>query len=311
MSIVTGLHHLGHVVRDPAAAVERYRRLGFRLPPPTFPAVPSPDGGAPRTFGAGNTHVHLGTSFVEVATVLDGPLPDDATIHPIEASAESLPQLAAAIADTSARLRAALDRFEGLHILAFGTDDADAAARWLSAAGVSHGDVHRMRRPVRPAPGPSIEPHTPATADPIGYLELDRPEPTPEGRLAIAEPLPPGLPADHPNGATALVEVTLRVGADRLEQDADRYRGYLGRPARREDSGLVFDLDGCRLIMIGTTEAPGTILPAFTGYAVAVTDLDATVRWLEDHEVPHTRSTDEAVVPAEWALGAEVTFRRS
>lgn len=293
MSVVTGLHHLGHVVRDPVGAVERYRRLGFRLPPPTFPAVPDPAGGPARTFGAGNTHVRLGTSFVELATVVDGPLPDDAVIHPIEASAETLPQLTAAIADTSARLRAALDRFEGLHILAFGTDDADAAARELSAAGVWHGGVHRMRRP-----------------DPIGFLELDRPERTPEGRLAIAEPLSPRPPTSHPNGATALVEVLLRVPDDRLEQYADRYRGYLGRRADREGARLVFELGDCRLIMVGATEpAPGTSLPAFTGYAVAVDDLDATVRWLRDQQVPHSRTDDRAVVPAEWALGTDVIFR--
>jgi hypothetical protein len=50
------LHHVGHVVRDAGPAIASYRRMGFHLPAPVFPALPdAPDGAV----GPGNTHIQL------------------------------------------------------------------------------------------------------------------------------------------------------------------------------------------------------------------------------------------------------------
>lgn len=53
---ITGLHHVGLVVRDITEARSAYARLGFVVPPTTFPALPPALGAAPQAFGAGNTH---------------------------------------------------------------------------------------------------------------------------------------------------------------------------------------------------------------------------------------------------------------
>ena len=36
---VCHLHHVGQVVRDIDVAIGRYRRMGFVVPPPSFPAL--------------------------------------------------------------------------------------------------------------------------------------------------------------------------------------------------------------------------------------------------------------------------------
>ena len=49
---VSGIQHVGHVVRDIATGIALYRRMGFVVPPPSFPALTRP--GEPlRAFGAG------------------------------------------------------------------------------------------------------------------------------------------------------------------------------------------------------------------------------------------------------------------
>lgn len=313
---ITGLHHVGLVVRDIAAARARFRNLGFHVPPATFPALPPHPGAAPRAFGAGNTHASLRNGFVELATVLDpdGRPDDEVRLRPLDVPDAALAPLTGAIAETAARLRAALDRSEGMHILAFGTADADATAGALDAAGVRHGGVHRLLRPVETRNGTRMEP--------VAYLELDDPARTPEGRLAVAEDLPDprsaGRADEHPNGARALAEVLLCVPDAELADHADRYRRYLGRPARHDGPARVFDLATGSRVVVAPASGLASVLPgerpparpAFVACTVAVGDLDVTAAHLEQAGVPYTRHAgDRLVVPAAAALGCAVVFQ--
>ena len=67
---VSHLHHVGHVVRDIGPAIALYRRMGFVVPPPSFPALAPGPGQAVRAFGVGNTHLSFRNSFVELVTVI-------------------------------------------------------------------------------------------------------------------------------------------------------------------------------------------------------------------------------------------------
>jgi Glyoxalase-like domain len=115
---VSNIHHVGHVVRDIGAAISLYRRMGFVVPPPSFPALPLRPGEPAHAFGAGNTHLSFNRSFVELVTVVDvhttGDALADATPVPLQAPAEALDQLRESIAQTAARISTALARFEGL-----------------------------------------------------------------------------------------------------------------------------------------------------------------------------------------------------
>ncbi len=312
---ITGLHHVGHVVRDMQAARALYGRLGFDVPPATFPALPREPGGPPRAFGAGNAHAELRHNFVELATVIGDDHRDqsgeDVRLHPLEAPSEVLARLTRTIAETAGRLRAALDRFEGLHILAFHAPDADVAAARLTAAGIRHGGVHRLGRRVQTAHGVRTEP--------VGYLELDDPGRTPEGRLAVAEraPGPSSDAPEHPNGALALVQAVLCVPDAELASYEDRYRGYLGRPARTDAATRVFDLDAARVVLVGESDLGSILpgerphsLPAFVAYTVAVRDLADTREYLRKNDVPFRHAEDHIVVPSTAALGCAVVFRQ-
>jgi hypothetical protein len=300
------LHHVGHVVRDIGAASMLYRRMGFVLPPASFPALPPAPGELPRAFGAGNSHVTLGRNFVELVAIADAP-PEGSTLVPLDAPPDALERLIAGITATSARLSAALARFEGLHILVFQTADADAAAARLTAEGVPHDGVQRLHRPG-PNGGPPM---------PIGFLELD--PAAPEGRLALAEDLAEGAPPEHPNGAVDLVESVLAVPDAELSSHVRRYELYLAGRAEGDGSVRTFELDDARVTLVAASGLDGVfpgerppVLPAFVGYVVSVRRLDEAHGLLVDAGFPLRETpAGDVFVPAAAALGAAVAFRQA
>jgi hypothetical protein len=312
---VTRIHHVGHVVRDLQAAMTLYRRMGFVVPPPAFPALEPRPGEPPHAFGAGNTHLYFRHSFVELVTVVDeeGLVEADAILVPLQVSAEARDRLADNIARTAGRISDALDRFEGLHILVLGTADAEATIARLAAHGVVSGAVSRIQRPV--------ETGAQTKQVSIGFVEIDsEPGLSPEGRLALAEdgPADSATPlAGHPNGAVELVESVLCVADVELGDYEHRYARYLQRKARSDGPLRIFDLNNSR-VMIVPYSALGEILPgesppdlpAFVAYGVAVQDLSATRDLVKRAEFPVRRAPFGGFyVPAAAALGAAIIFR--
>ncbi|AXB41203.1 VOC family protein [Amycolatopsis albispora] len=299
------LHHVGHVVRDMSAALELYRRLGFVVHAPAYPAMAPREGAAPEPFGAANTHADFPRDFLELATVVDaGVVPPGARLVPLEAPPEVLPSLLERVNATSANLADCLGRFEGLHILMFSSADLDTTAARLSAGGVRHGGVNTVRRPV----GDDVET--------VRYLEIDGPE----GRIGVAAELEPRIQAsrseEHPNGALGLVDATLC--ASDLDAAQARYELYLGRSARIDGAARVFDLDdGVTLTLVPSADTlfPGeqaSALPALVACTVAVRELDVTEKLVRDEGIPLRRtSSGDVFVPASAALGAAVVFRQA
>jgi hypothetical protein len=314
---VSHLHHVGHVVRDIGSAIALYRRMGFVVPPQSFPALAPRPGEPVRAFGVGNTHVSLRNNFVELVTVIDdqqgGGVDTDATLVPLQAPPEVLERLTDDIAHAARRISQALDRFEGLHILVFGTADADATVARLEAERVVHGPVTRVQRLV----GTGAK----AKQISIGFVEIDsEPGLSPEGRLALAEDGPvnstPLADRDHPNGAVELVESVLCVPDDDLSQYERRYSRYLQRPARTDGLLRIFDLDNSSVMIVPDSALgsvlPGEVppdLPAFVAYGLAVRDLSTARNVLERSEFPvRSSSLGGIFVPASAALGAAIIF---
>ena len=312
------LHHVGHVVRDIDAAIALYRRMGFAVPPPAFPALPPHPGAPLRAFGVGNSHVNFRSSFVELVTVVDdregGVVGTDATLVPLQAPTEVIARLRDGITQTADRISTALARFVGLHILVFGAPDVEATVTRLAADGVVHGPITRVQRPG--GPEPEAEPV------PIDFVEIDdKPGLSPEGRLALVEDWPADSPLlmgdqEHPNGALQLVESVLCVPDADLSAYERRYARYLQRPARSDGPLRVFDLDASRVVIVPSA-ALGVILPdevppelpAFVGYGLTVQDLSVTRNLLERAEFPVQDSPlGGCYLPAKAALGAAVIF---
>jgi hypothetical protein len=237
-----------------------------------------------------------------------------ATLVPLQAPDDVIARLRDDITQTADRISTALARFQGLHILVFGTADVEATATRLAAKGVMHGPITRVQRPA--GPEPQAEPV------PIDFVEIDdKPGLSPEGRLALVEDWPADSPLlmgdqEHPNGALELIESVLCVPDSDLSAYERRYARYLQRPARGDGPLRVFDLDNSRVVIVPST-ALGVILqdevppwlPAFVGYRVAVHDLSATRDLLEQAEFPIQKSSlGGCYVPAQAALGAAVIF---
>ncbi|MEW9552619.1 VOC family protein [Nonomuraea sp. NPDC050783] len=315
---VTGLHHVGHVVRDLDQAMERYRRLGFTVAAPAYPVLPVTPGGPAQPFGVANTHVYFPRGFVELVAVIDDAdrLPGDARPIPLRVPDDKLPGLRAAVRATAANIVSFLRRFQGVHIMIVDTPDIDRVADRLTADGVGHGGVHDIQRPVETPTGTRMEP--------ARYLEITDPRlppgRVPEGRIGFAENTPAEAPrhrqqhADHPNGATGLVECVLCVADPALPEWERRYEAYFGpaRPGRtaRFDRAGVTVVTASALTDLLPGERPA-VLPAFVAYAVAVRDLPIAEELLRDNGVPVVRTGPEDVfVPADAALGVAIIFRQ-
>ncbi|MGH8877215.1 MAG: VOC family protein, partial [Stackebrandtia sp.] len=115
MHHITNLHHIGHVVADIGAAMETYRRFGFLMDAPRFPAVARTADAVPRPFGIGNTHADFRRGFLELVTVADRGIPADATVVPLRVPEAQRPKVIEAIEQTAANLADCLARFEGVH----------------------------------------------------------------------------------------------------------------------------------------------------------------------------------------------------
>ncbi|HEX5595900.1 MAG TPA: VOC family protein [Micromonosporaceae bacterium] len=310
---ITRLHHVGHVVRDMPAALNLYRRLGFELPAPSYPALMPQHGGTLEPFGAANTHADFPKDFLELVTVVDigRPLPADARLVPLNAPPAVLPSLVERINATSANLSDCLDRYEGLHILMLSSSDIEATAARLTNSGVKHGGINTVRRPV----GPEVET--------VRYLEIDGAQPgvEAEGRIGVVADLDPEIQSsravDHPNGAVGLVDATLCIADLELDAVRTRYEAYLDRTPTGDRHSYVFDLGTATLTLVPASRLaevlPGQqppALPALVAYTVAVRDLAATKNLLQANEVPLCRAASgELFVPATAAIGAVISFR--
>jgi hypothetical protein len=200
--------------------------------------------------------------------------------------------------------------------LVFEAADVDAATQMLSASGVVCGAVNRIRRPVRRARG---------TAEvSIGYAEIENDQRSPEGRLAVAEPLPDVEGPTHPNGAIELLEVLLCVPSDQLPQHVERYQRYLRQSGRADDHSHVFQLPRHQVRIVGDRDVaallPGEqpkrayevghvdVVPAFLGYSVSVRDVAATRQLLNPHFPIQQTGWGAAFVPSSAALRSTIGF---
>jgi hypothetical protein len=194
------LDHIAHFVRDREAARAALGRAGFAPAPISIQANPDPAGGPPRPSGTGNVTAMFARGYVEILfKTADTPI--------------------------ARELDAALARYPGLHLAAFGVADAAAAHRRLGEAGFRTQPLVEMQRPVETVAGPDVAAFTIARLVP-GQM--------PEGRIQMLTHRtehtvwqPRWL--EHPNGARGLAALTIAV-AD-VEEAAARFARFTGRPA--------------------------------------------------------------------------------
>ncbi len=277
--ITSAIDHLGVVGRDIAAMVAAYTRLGF-TPTEPVPLMGIVDGKAV-PLGQDSAHLIFADSYVELSGVTT--------------------------TDPSHHLAPFLKRRDGLHILAFGSRDADVAHNALSQQGLEVPSVQGASRHVTYGTR-----HGDAkfkwfkAPDSLGD----------EGFVCLVEQVTPELvfqpPAEgHPNGALSVSGVTLLVNDPAATME--RFKAYPGAASLNESQ---LDFDGQCLTFLDQSEftdcfeaLSGLSPPAFAGFTVKVTDIETTRAVLEraSFAVHKTEKGDLWISPAD-ACGSLLIF---
>jgi len=265
------LHHIAHFVRDAKSASRALMRAGFAPAPAAIHTSPDPNGGAPQPTGTGNVTAMLTRGYIEALfKTADTPL--------------------------GREIDTAMARYEGLHLAAFAVADAAGAQRRLAAGGFRVQPLVEMERPVD-ADG------TPAVAA-FSIVRLERGE-MPEGRIQIlthrTEPLVwQARWLTHPNGAVGLASVVIAV-AD-VNEAAERFGRFTGRPARPTASGQTIELDRGSVELIDAAalaqmlpEIPPPSLPFMAAYGISVRSLQAVDSILKQNGLAARRQGEHLV----------------
>lgn len=242
------LDHVAHFVPDADAASTALEKLGFTLTP--FSLQQQRDQGAAATVaaGTGNRCVMLRRGYLEFLTpVADTPL--------------------------AAQLRAAIARYIGVHLIAFGTAAPAADHARLVANGFEPLPVIDLQRSIA----------TPAGEDTARFAVVRVPPGRmAEGRIQYCQQRTPELVWQprwivHANRAGGLAAVIVCV-AD-AQETARRYHAFTGIAPRREGAAWRLDLER-GAVLIAHAEAVARYfdvtppaLPWIAGYVLDCDDL--------------------------------------
>jgi hypothetical protein len=172
-------------------------------------------------------------------------------------------------------LEKSIERFSGVHLVAFGVHDAATAHARLQREGFRTRPLVSMQRPVDTPAGPDVAAFTVVRVEP-GEMA--------EGRIQILRHRtehtvwqPRWL--DHPNDAVGLLEVVIEV-ADAHEA-ARRYARFLGRTSQVNAYGHYIQLDRGRVQLTSREtmrgmlpDAPNLPPPFISAYAIRVQSLE-------------------------------------
>ena len=244
------LDHIAHWVPDLGAASGTLESLGFILTPWSEQHASSRPGAPIAPVGSANRCIMLRSGYLEILAPL--------SLTPI-----------------GRELQAGIDRYVGVHLLAFGSSDTKAEQARLEARGFPQRPVVALRREVETEKG--------ATATlrfTVGRAELGS---MAEGRVQFLthhtpEHLWQTRWLGHPNTAEELAEVWIVV-AD-LDEAAERYAAYLDLPAQPVETGAATISLSRGRVSLFTAEAfrkrlPGAevpTLPFIAGYGLAASE---------------------------------------
>jgi hypothetical protein len=281
---ITSLDHIAVMVTDLVAAGVAYERLGFSLTPVSPHSGALSAGGPAEPWGTANRCAMFRRGYLELMGVVDPTLYDN-----------HVPEFIA--------------RYEGIHILAFGCDDAAVTADALAAAGFGATGVHALARTLDTPEGECLAK--------FNLVRLP-PDETPEGRVLAIEHLTPKYLwqdryLDHPNGAVALTELVVCV--EDVDEAARRYARYFGIPITRNGIAAECNLQTGKFILIDHTGLRNSygidppVLPFSASFTVAVADLDETQMLLESNGIVATYRHGRLMVAGAEAHGATVIFQ--
>ena len=268
------LDHVAHFLPDMTAADEALDRLGFAPTPVSHQMHRTEPGGPLVSAGTANRTAMLRRGYLEfLATTGDTP--------------------------NAAKLRTAMTRYTGVHLVCFGTADAAATQARLAAGGFDPPPAVALQREVEQADGARV----------LARFAVMRaaPDRMPEGRVQFVEHLAPEAIWQprylaHPNGAVMLAGVVLAV-EDPAEAQA-RWRRFTALPGTMADGCAIVATARGRVILAkaatiaATYGATPPALPWIAGPVIGVADLAATRARLRRGGIPILRDTGARIVAA-------------
>lgn len=290
MKTALALDHVGVLAFDLDAAERLWRRMGFRLTPRSQHFGSVTPGGPIEPFGSSNHCVMFQQGYLEIQGV----------------TAPSLFN----------RTSALLEKYEGMHIVAFTCEDADTAYESLISRHV------RAKAPV--ALQRDVVLQESGSPQQVGfkniYMDSDF---YPEARFIVIEHRTrdvmwqPHL-LEHPNGAVALDGVSIcstdpistgerlsHLFGQKMKHDAGQ--GVIHFELRR---GNVHVLDSAALARQFPQIGSPPCLPWVAGSSYTVSDLEVTRRVLRAAEIPFFDAERSLVIRPDDALGVLVVFHQ-
>jgi hypothetical protein len=280
------LDHLAHWIPDMDSASAAFERLGFLLTPYTEHTNSTAPGEPILPAGSANRCIMLREGYLEVLT----PTADTAI---------------------GQELRAGIDRYVGLHLIAFGCSDAEAQRARLIGEGFDQRPVVDLRREIILEDGSA------------GELQFTVIRPVPgamaEGRIQFLTHHTPDLLWEerwmrHPNSAERLTDIVLCVADP--DEAAGRYERYVGRDLQSIPGGRLMTCDRGRLTLLDPAALKRAIpgaepptLPFIAAYAIACGDLGRCRAHLDRTGIVCSALTDSVIavsLPA--ALGGTILF---
>jgi hypothetical protein len=279
------IDHIGIASRNIHSNQIAYETLGFHVTE-LKPLLGRDDDGNPVSLGQWSQHCVFPQSYLELTAV-----PDPKTNNHLEPY---------------------LSRFEGCHILALGSNDAERVLEYCEASGISVGALRTNTREIAYGVGGDAL---------FKWFEVGALG-APGGFTCVVEHLTPELVFDeavfhHPNGATGLLEVTLCT--EELSGVGNRYAKLFGIEAVQSDWGLKFDLGkNC----MGVTDRSGFDrrypnggirgTPSFAAFTISVSSLKSAETFLAEKDVTVYSGVNSTIwVPPASAGGAVIEFRES
>jgi len=280
------LDHVGWFVPDMEALATTMEKLGFILTPFVAQHNADPKGGPPIPAGTGNRCAMLQRGYLEFLAAVPG-------------------------VDTplSQQLNTALDRYHGLHLVAFTIDDSEGAHKQLQSGCFTPLDPVHLRRPLTLGDGSEAE---------VAFTVLRvPPETMPEGRVQMLRQETPDLVwQDHiiarDNGVVALGGVILCV--DDVDEVSGRFSRFTGKSLDGEGEYRSMTLDRGRLGFatraalaryLSDVEAPTT--PFMAAVCLQSGDLSKTRQFLAGAGVATSPLSDHSMlISPEDAAGAAI-----
>ena len=265
------LDHVGWYVANLDEVVDCFSRLGFVVTPVSVHGDRDPNTGDIIPQGSANRLVMLESGYLEFLTPVDG------IDSPV-----------------SRHLQDRMNKYPGVHLVAFAVEDAEAEAVRMLGEGIDLQPTVNLRRRIEAEDG--------SDAEVVFTVVRARFDLYPEGRVqTLTHHTPEHVWQDRyiasDNGIFGLDEIIYAV--EDPSDSAIRFSEFTGRPHTKSQLGTHIELDRGKLTFANPQKcaealsiAVPSYLPAIAAIGLLTRDIVSTAQYLADQKIEFTNLDD-------------------